>query len=235
MFADGLQDIKFSNNQVYLLRKQSLTSKQVEEQIVNYPYTGFKHLRKREFDDVKIPPIISSFYTYLFLQNKIPSSDELISLYILQYFKPLKENLYLIKEEYDQTNERIQFELNVIKARVLRTYPSLIRDFHFYLLCCESDHFEKVYYSLKTDFYEGIDIEVIYKKEKYGISLHTKTKESLHFKKRKYNRHDYKGIKEIDLTLPLNPQKMTGSFFLYEPAHVDEILQTIHKSQYIYH
>ena len=225
-FYNHIEDIKYSKSQVYMLKKQTLTSTQVESQIRDYPYSGVKQYRNESLDNVKIPPIISVFYTILFMQNKVPSSEELISFYTNIFFD-FNNDSYQIKPEYRAGKENPLFDINSIKARILRTYPSLVRDFHFYLLCCESDYFDNVYYSLKKDFVDGIDVDVVYKGETYGVSLHTKTNKSLFYKNKKYFRHSYAGIKEIDLTLELNSRKMTGSFFLYDTSHIEKLVKEI--------
>ena len=57
------------------------------------------------------------------------------------------------------------YNLNALKARILRTYPSLLRDFHFYLMLKECNSFDKVTYSCADDI-KGTDITIVHKNKK---------------------------------------------------------------------
>ena len=60
------------------------------------------------------------------------------------------------------------YNLNALKARILRTYPSLLRDFHFYLMLKECNSFDKVTYSCADDI-KGTDITIVHKSKKYVV------------------------------------------------------------------
>jgi hypothetical protein len=116
-----------------------------------------------------------------------------------------------------------------VMARMLRTYPSLIRDFHFYSLLSESKKFESVRYSLAQDYFQGLDIEVVYRGKPFFISVFVETRRASTFKKKKYSRHDYDGIPEISLGLAFSSLKKLGSIYVCQAEHVDQVIDKIEK------
>ena len=63
------------------------------------------------------------------------------------------------------------YNLNALKARILRTYPSLLRDFHFYLMLKECNSFDKVTYSCADDI-KGTDITIVHKSTLSIMPIH---------------------------------------------------------------
>ena len=113
-----------------------------------------------------------------------------------------------------------------LDARILRTYPSLIRDYHFYLMLLKEKFFDKVVYSCKNDI-AGKDLIVQHKGKEYVVSLFVKTRRSNFFKGIKNAfRHKY-GANEIQVPLDLNAAEKCGDFFVYDIKHVEIIKRTI--------
>lgn len=107
-----------------------------------------------------------------------------------------------------------------LDARVLRTYPSLIRDYHFYLMLLKENCFDKVVYSCKNDI-AGKDLIVQHKGKEYVVSLFVKTRRSNFFKGIKNAfRHKY-DKNEIQVPLDLNSAEKCGDFFVYSTRDVD--------------
>lgn len=221
MFADNILDIKFSNGKAYLLKNTVWNTQKIKERLEQINYTGMRRQKDDKVENAKLPSIAAVFYKYIFIKDQIPSEDELFDSYFKEYCVKLKD-LCMIKHPYCKKKEL--YKIDSLKARVLRAYPSLIRDFHFYVMCYESGLFDTVSYSLKTDFKDGIDIVIELHDEVYGVALNTATRRSQDFKKKKYKRHDYSNIKEIHIEIDLrNTKKSAGDFKLYE----EKCLKTI--------
>lgn len=219
-FPSGIIDIKFSMGKVYLLKEHRLTLANIEKQLSAFTYTGQNKIVSEEVENMVFEPFALSFYNFVFDNYCLPSEGEFIDSYVANYFTSLNETQYLFKplsKEYTLDKESVH-------ARILRTYPSLIRDLHFYLMCVESKLFENVNYSLKRDYFEGVDILIKRDGVEYSISLMVKTERSTHFKIRKYSRHDYSDLHEIVLEIDLTNCKKVSNFFLYPESVLQKML-----------
>lgn len=203
MFQNNILDIKFFNGQVYTLKKKILNSKSLEKQLKEIKYTGAGRSRNTNIENSLLPPFIVSFFSYVFENDYIPNEEDFCNRYL--------QNI----------ENKSKIEIEGIKNRLLRSYPSIIRDFHFYLKCEESDIFDKVYYSLKEDYFEGLDLSIVYKEARFGVALHVNTKRANSFKEKKYSRHDYQDKKEIKLIIDLkNEGKKISNFILYPDSYL---------------
>lgn len=211
---NNLIDFQIVNNQFILIKKITLSTKIIEESLRAYPYRGQKRIKDDVVENYRLPSIAQVFYSFV-LMNQIPSPETLCQAYIHTHFIVQKHNQCQLKG----TNQ--QFLLDSIKARVYRTYPSLIRDLHFYFLCKESGEFDEVIYSFSADIYDGIDLKVIYNEREFAISLYVSTPRSKEFKQKKYGRHQPLSIPEICIEIdPFNPKYYVGDYALYQKEHV---------------
>lgn len=218
-----IKDVKFMNNEAYLLKDISLTLHDCAEQMkaIKYDdvYVNYRDFKNPNVENTRFPSIIFAFYNIVFNLNKIPSPEELIK----EYYTINSDDFILQGESiiyYDKT-----FLKKHIDARILRTYPSLVRDYHFYLMLVQSNCFDKVVYSCKTDI-SGKDIIIKHNNIEYQISLFVETKRSGFFKniKNKY-RHLYEN--EIQLPLDLNKAEKCGDFYVYGLKEVEKIKNLI--------
>ncbi|HKL40851.1 MAG TPA: hypothetical protein VJ894_09230, partial [Cryomorphaceae bacterium] len=171
----------------------------------------------KKVEKAKLPPFALAFYYHLFSRRCIPTEEELYHRYLSFSGKPMNEEELLIDDE--------AYSVEGVKARLLRTYPSLIRDFHLYLLLCESGKFENVTYSLSQDYYRGLDLCVYLSGKAFHLSLFIKTKRASLFKKRKVFRHDYKNVTEIELALDFHSLVKHGEIALCTKSHVEAVFQ----------
>ena len=169
-----------------------------------------------------LPPIALIFYSYLFETGTIPSDITLVEEYLKQpCFDPLPtDNVEL---NYNGKIEILSVE--GVSARVLRTYPSLVRDLHFYLLLKESELFPAVRYSFKSDYYDKVDLTVQYNDKWYHIGLMLGSKRSLYYKIKKVFRH--KPIDTIDIELHPEDAVHVGDYHLYSMYHIERLVKTI--------
>jgi hypothetical protein len=140
-----------------------LSSKQIEEQIKNYNIS-FLQIRVPEIEfGMKVPIFIYPFYSFLLREDRMPTQNE----YWLEYCSKNKQSLINLKLT---TQQKLG-----LKARVFRTYPSLVRDIHFGALLRDCKEFDDVFYNETLDVKYGIDL-VVSKNNKYiGLNLFTTT------------------------------------------------------------
>lgn len=218
-------DIKFMGDNAYLLKSCTVTTDELKQSVTSFNYNEL-YGKYREYKDengvekAQFPPINFVFYKLVFEHDKIPSPEKVLDLYFEMYTDKIKvvdENVVMGGTSYN---------LNALKARILRTYPSLLRDFHFYLMLKECNSFDKVTYSCADDI-KGTDITIVHKNKKYIVSLFTDTKRSWGFKKIKnIFRHKY-GQNEIKVPMVLDKADECGDFMLYKLSDVDCVRRKI--------
>lgn len=104
-----------------------------------------------------------------------------------------------------------------ILIRVKRSYPSLVRDYHFFLLAREFFGENNVSSSFEDDK-NGIDCTITYKGEKFYIHLYVDSPQSRAFRKKKDNRHNFNGH-HLDIPIQLRWYNKYGDFYLYSECH----------------
>lgn len=226
-------DFQISNNTMIVLQKvnnelvttekeTSLDMNEIETSILKYPYRGQRRIKDEKSENFRLPSIAQVFYALIYT-NKIPSAEMLCVGYLKKHFTAFGQAGQC---KLNGTEEL--FLIEGVKARVYRAYPSLLRDFHFYFLCKDSNMFEDVFYSLRADAYEGIDLKITYKGQQFAIALFVNTARSRMFKSRKYGRHDTLTIPEICLEIdPFNKSYHVGDYALYRKDHLFELSKTM--------
>lgn len=216
-------DIKFRNDTAYLYKHHGMTLAGFEDQISKFEYAKlYENYRccKDEFGVEKehFPAINFVFYNYIFTNDFAPAPSALIDYYFDTYksfFLFCEDNNFII---YNGN----RYDRSAVIGRILRTYPSLIRDFHFFLMLQESGKFEQVIYSCKDDI-NGKDITVKDNDHEYEISLLVDTNRSNFFKNIKNAfRHNY-GNNEIQIRLNLKKAASCGDFFVYDESHLKQV------------
>jgi len=195
---NNILDIKFYKDKAYVLKKINVTSFEVENQIKTLKYSGNSRLYDIEVENANLPPFVLAFYTYIFEFQRIPNENELIDLYLEMFFKI--EEMDIFKSNYGGNDYK--FSKESLESRFFRSYPTLIREFHFYLKCSESNYFDKVKYSFIKDYEEGIDISLKFKEKDYGLKLYLNSERANFYHDLKINRHKINYSKEI--SIPFN-------------------------------
>jgi len=216
-------DIKIVNNKMMKVQEVEFDIKSIEKQISKMQYKGNGLIKDIKVESAKLPSIAEIFYESIF-SRRIPSPEKLYNEYLNRHFIKETNDEYRLKD----TNQIYKEE--GIKARVYRAYPSLLRDFHFYILCYNSGLFESVEYSFLTDTRKGVDLFITYKGTKFAISLFVNTNRSLKYKKKKYKRHNYSGLKEICISInPFDKKNYIGDYALYQDYHVKYMIGEMEK------
>lgn len=210
-------EIELNNNKVLIatekvivMKEQKITSAEVEEMLKKLSYSGQNREKDPAVENAKLPSFVKSFYKFIAEDGCIPDEALFIDTYLRNYFYKTKKGLYCLKSPYDRINDIQYFTREGLEGRILRAYPSLIQDFHFFLICVESQKFDRVIYSTYLDIQKGIDLKILKDNKSYAVSLYVHTNRSKMYKQQKYKRHDYSGLKEICISLDLSEARKVG-------------------------
>lgn len=224
------KDIQFCNNDACMIleggkviqKKIDITLAECEKQIAEIRYAPYKGcLDTQGVENARLPKLIYVFYGMIFAGWKLPTPEELLEEYYKEYTNELNvigEKVYLHSKAFLKKD---------VDGRLMRTYPSLIRDFHFYLSLVASGDFEKVRYSCVTDI-QGKDLIVEFNGSEYQVSLFVKTRRSQEFKESKNDhRHTYE--KEIQIPLDMKFAHNIGDIRVYSKWHRKLLKKEIQK------
>ena len=215
-------NVEMYNDHIRQTKELHLSSSQLEETVKHYPYKGEKRVVDEQVENLLLPPIALVFYSLLYDTDNTPSPDDLLKEYFKQpYFSFVADNK--VNVNYENTTALCSVES--ITARVLRTYPSLLRDLHFYLLANESHCFDAVRYSFKKDYEEKIDVQILYKGKWYNVGLLLNSRRSLWYKFKKQFRHKPTDVLYVELDK--SDCKMCGDYMLYTEKHINQLYKQV--------
>ena len=144
-----------------------------------------------------------------------PTQDELGKLFFKTY-KPLPTWAHLFGDEWSKWGA---------EARVRRTYPSLIREYHLEFLLRHVFGDADVRRSRKLDNM-GVDFQVCIQGEWQSIRTYVDTQRSKQFAKEKSEKR-HKGLEATDLLLTLSQGVECGMYKLYSKLQVEQIKRTL--------
>jgi len=219
-------NVELYNNHIRQVCDLSLTVAKLEDIICKYPYNGEKRVKDQLVENSQLPPIALSFYSYIYEHDTVPSPETLIEQYLSQSYFDVRVDGRVNVTYQGKTIDVLHEGLI---ARIYRTYPSILRDFHFYLQCVESGYFQAVKYSFQDDFCNGIDIKVQYNNKWFNVALMQNTYRSLFFRNKKKNRHESREKEQplINIELDQFKSKRCGDYNLYTPQHIKLLFDRI--------
>lgn len=161
---------------------------------------------------IRFPVFLYAFYDFLQKHQYIPKQEEFYHCY-------LHDNASFFSSS--QIDSEI---MSGLRARIFRTYPSLVRDIHFALFIKNTLPLETVIYNQSLDVEDGIDLIIIHNEIPYAINLYTNTRRAyLGREKKKYRHSTYSNIKYVELPVDFKGSKQIGRFFLYAEREKDAI------------
>lgn len=193
-----------------------LTSGEIEEIVKEFKLSFSSKRHEIVERKLKLPQFIIPFYKELYNHGKILNQLDYVARYHSYY-----------KEYFDVNNFSLDIRLG-IDARLMRTYPSLIRDLHFAYFAQEKLEDTKVIYNTRLDFHEGIDLMIKYNHVYTAFSLYTETERAADARLRKAFRHkDFTNVYYEELPINLNHCASVGNFFLYGNEALQRIKEKI--------
>lgn len=193
-----------------------ITTIEITRTIINFKLEFIKVINNDVEYKIKFPTFLDAFYHWVYFKKSIPSQEQFYEHYMTINDAFFKENKF---------DDQIIY---AFKARIYRTYPSLVRDLHFSFYLKEKLTKYLIIYSRKLDVEEGIDIIVATNKNFYAINLFTETKRANLGRYLKTNRHSlFENIKYIDVPIQLSKSYKVGDFYLYgesEMQYIDKFI-----------
>ena len=215
-------NVEMCNDHIRQTKELRLSSSLLEETVKHYEYKGEKRVVDEQVENMLLPPIALVFYGLLYECDNVPSPDDLLKAYFKQpYFSFVADK----KVNVNYENNTALCNIESIAARVLRTYPSLLRDLHFYLLVNESNCFDAVRYSFKKDYEEKIDVQILHNGKWYSVGLLLNSKRSLFYKFKKQFRHKQTDVLYVELDK--SDCKMCGDYMLYTEHHIKQLQKMV--------
>lgn len=169
------------------------------------------------------PSLVAIFYYYIYRYRTIPTLEQYIDCY------------WGVNSEWIQTNVPHHLQ-DAFNGRLARTYPSVLRDCHFYFYLKEKQAFQRVIYKLAYDLSGKVDIFVqTFNGKRFGIQLRLNTANSNYFAK---YRKPYRDVIALDfleaiIDLPLNLsnarsiQTQKNDLKVYSEFEYNELLKQI--------
>lgn len=191
--------------------------KKIYEEVLSletYTYSSY-YDNELEKDCTYFYPFQKFFLQQTLLANKLLSHNSFATQYEAHHTK-------ILNETYIQVHNK-NYSGEGLKSHIQRTYPSLIRDFHFYYLLIESGQFKEVKYCYDLDTKQKIDIALITQDDKQiNLRLFVDTPKSKFYYEQKNNAKDKS---TFDLPLRFGEAfKTPNGYYLYTRKHVKMIL-----------
>ena len=191
------------------------SSREIEDVIREYKLKFYKTRNERVEWKIKFPSFVLSFYGHIFRKNKIPTQEEFFEYYVE------KNKDWFDKQDFD---ESIMVGL---KARLFRTYPSLMRDIHFSKYVYEKLETEAVVYNHDLDVKCGIDLLITNNGEHYGLCLYTDTEIARSVRAKKISKSQkLQNVNYLEVPVDFSGSNSVGDFFLYGNRELD-LIKTI--------
>lgn len=156
-----------------------------------------------------IPMMTVSFHRHLFDHGMIPDPDN----YLSEYETENSNFLSMVRED----------DVQGIRLRVMRAYPSLVRDVHFVSSCREMGCTAS---RTVRDDIDGIDARIPISEREIKVRLYYESPASRRFKMRKAFSHII-GPDHYDLGLSRKTCLTVGDFLLYSREDVTSFLSSI--------
>lgn len=195
-----------------LLDQITFTAGDVQRTVAEYPLV-FDPLKNDRVEwKIRFPPFLTAFYRYVLDHDSVPTQQMFVEYYI---------HLYRDRKEIDNLTEA---ERKALRARLSRTYPSLVRDLHFGLLLKEELLFCRVVYNPHLDVKEGVDLLLEFRDVKLGVNLFTETKRSLEGRAKKaFRREKPPAFPVVDIPVQLDKAERCGDFKLYGRREIGQL------------
>lgn len=195
-----------------------LSSSDIESQVSGYSLS-FPQTRNSKVErGLKFPQFVRAFYNFIYKYGKMPTQAEYFEFYLkinAAYFRDVRYSPIIIEG---------------LKARVFRTYPSLVRDFHFNKKLSEVLPDYEIVYNSELDLEFDIDTLLIRDGRYWAANLYTQTRRANIAREWKENRHEhFSNVAYIEFPVKLDDNNKFGEFFLYGENELNTLLKYIHE------
>ena len=170
-------------------------------------------------ESMNLPSFCETFNGFLD-SDRLPSEDEFIDKY-------LENHLAKIVEKTDNKDE-----IDGLIGRLSRTYPSLLRELHFYCLVREHPWFKDKIMKRSNELdMMGSDFVILHDGNEYHIRVYLETYRGLNYlnQKNKANTDDITHI--IDVGLRKENSFTLNNYWMFDDTNVQKIIDKINEKQ----
>lgn len=225
-FPKGIREVEYCGSHITVTNRDGskteralcLTFRDVKAVTDRLRYESGHRRYDLQVEMAKLPPIVGSFHAYIAEHGHVPRDYELVTQYLGDWFYKDEGGFRL------RAHPCKLFSKTGLAARVMRAYPSLMREFGFFLQVRDSHLFDEVRYSLKADYRDGIDLVVVKGGKQYGVALYCGTARSRSWKDHKNLLHSYAAMPQIDVVLDA---KRVHGFAYYDEGDVRRVASRI--------
>ena len=227
--------------QMCLLQKipMQLTLKDIHTQLetiqfdIFYQSTGGLYNKSREMENAKLIPF-NFLYYYLFItEQKIPTPQKMVCEYVYCFCEESapQSHQYVLKDEYIKLGygNKLSFSIETLAGRICRAYNSFNREVELAFRLMQEDNLS-VRYSFKEDYFNGIDLGVVYNNTICGIAYYQNNPRTEAFKvlKETTRRNNYDESKMISMKIDKDNHKTCGDIWLFSDKEYQKLLQQIY-------
>jgi hypothetical protein len=188
--------------------------KSVESWLSQYNLWFIRQINETVEKGMDLPMFVYAFYRYLYKQKCLPTQEQLYQEYI--------------KHDYFKGKNLSEDIMIGIKARLLRAYPSLVRDIHFAFYVKEKNPNITALYSMNLDVKEGIDLLLLKDSKYYGVNLYTDTPRGKEARSWKTKRHEpFYNVQYIEFPVKFEESHRCGKFNLYGETEYNKLMELI--------
>ena len=245
------QNIKIEDHYMICGKDKELivSTNEIEKEIASINYAGTKAPRERRVEENnRFPAFVGTFYHLIFLLLKLHQKSESCpivpspELFVYFYFMFNQESLLSAPNNFVIFDDEY-YDKRFLKGRLIRSYPSLVRDFHFALMFDEflkqTDRVNaKIKSSAKYDMNKdtnGTDIVCQIKGKEYRLGLcvdSVRAKERVKQKKsRLLDEGKWYGIPDVYFALKL-PGNSGNTINLYPHKALEKIKKILINHDY---
>lgn len=204
--------------QVQRIRTMELTSQDVAAAVSADNYCGGRRPAVEAAENDNVPYFVTEYYMYLAEHGRPPLSGDAW----VGYQERFSRELSLQSAQRSNPDEWRRG----LEHRFLRAYPSILRDFHFFLQARESSLFDEVAYSLTADVVDGVDIGLRVADHWTGACLRLDSRRSDEYNLiKKGQRHPNRArlCDVVEVTLKREACTKAGDYWLYPPDLVQAL------------
>lgn len=182
---------------------RTLTADRIVESVISQR-PQFLEVKDNNVEYAKgFPNMMMTLWSYIVCHRKFPTQMEFVEHFMRTH-----------------SNYTTGMNLDAVKARVMRTYASCMREIHFYFLVKDSGLFNRVLYSADLDAYKGVDLQIELGGHQYNVCCFLATKRSVEFREEKKTRRHEVMPNTIEVTLDLQQGTKREGWVFFDYVHV---------------
>jgi len=199
-----------------MTEQSDFSSAKIEKVIRNFRLRRVETVNAKLEWRTQTPPFVQAFYDYIEEHDLLPTQGKFVDFYLER-----NEDAFA---SFDES------QIEAIRARAARAFPSLLRKMHFRTLVEESELFDRVEYDPKSDIESGADATISYGGHTFAVKCLNPTRRMRRQRISTEPQRD-EGSDTTQIIFPLDPgrARRVGKFNLYTSADADRLKRQFDK------